>query len=87
MKPRYRHDCQFCVFLGRLREFDFYYHERGSDTEYVVRASADDDDFIKSVDLDNEVYKDLLEKYWSKKSARKATALHMTGFSILEAIR
>lgn len=28
MKPRYKHDCDFCTFLGPFNEFDLYFCEQ-----------------------------------------------------------
>lgn len=56
-KPRFEHDCQYCIFLGRFNQYDLYYHpyyhsEDADGAETVIaRYSNDGPDYTSGMEL------------------------------------
>lgn len=46
MKPRYKHDCKSCTFLGFLQEFDLYTCPQGNFPTIVARFSSKGPDYF-----------------------------------------
>lgn len=58
MKPQHQHDCEGCVFLGRLGKGDLYYHSyepHQEYTSYLVRFSSEVPDYSSTADFNNRV--------------------------------
>lgn len=53
-KPRFKHDCDTCTFLGRFKRFDLYVHTEEPKT-VIARSSSIPDDYTSGLrfkDLD-----------------------------------
>lgn len=46
MTPRYKHDCNRCVYLGHLQEFDLYACPQGGNPTIVARFSSKGGDYF-----------------------------------------
>jgi hypothetical protein len=51
--PRYTHDCDTCVFLGRMDSEDLYYHagENVLQRTVVARSSSKPSDYISGMEF------------------------------------
>lgn len=49
-QPKYQHDCDTCLFLGRFENYDLYYHP-GSDWNetLVARYGNDPEDYVSGL--------------------------------------
>lgn len=58
MGPQWKHDCERCVFLGRLGKVDLYYHIDSNPlryTSYLIRYSSNGPDYQSEVDYGDAV--------------------------------
>lgn len=46
--PRYEHDCTECIFLGKFKRYDLYFHP-GLDPTIIARYSSDGPDYISGL--------------------------------------
>lgn len=51
MKPRYKHDCKSCTFLGLLQEFDIYTCPQRGNPTIVARFSSKGPDYFSGQQL------------------------------------
>jgi hypothetical protein len=59
MTPQYQHDCEKCIFLGKLGDTDMYYHPTKLSvigTTYILRKSELGSDYASSCDFDDKIY-------------------------------
>lgn len=49
---RYKHDCDHCIFLGRWKEFDLYYHpDTNGKSENFIARYGDNGSYISGYDI------------------------------------
>jgi hypothetical protein len=71
-KPRYEHDCNACVYLGKHKEFDLYFCDTAFPT-IIARFSSDGPDYASGMDFRDhisplgEAFKRACEKGFLKK--------------------
>jgi len=50
--PRYEHDCSNCVFLGRWKEFDLYYHPKiGESNENYIARYGEEEQYLSGLNI------------------------------------
>jgi len=51
--PRYIHDCDACVFLGRWKEYDLYHHPKigEANENYIARYGNKEGDYLSGLNI------------------------------------
>jgi len=49
-KPRFKHDCDNCIFLGQYKRFDLYVHAEEPKT-VIARRSSNPEDYKSGIEF------------------------------------
>ena len=51
LRPRFKHDCSQCQFLGNLGGFDYYFHIHGPNTAEIIIRFSNIESFNRTFDI------------------------------------